>query len=117
MIFHIFSIMLNKIESTFQGTDKPEDQLKLQLKTQPGFDNKHACFKLNSPSSHSCLNLLGRVSTSRMSSMVTCLGRTSNKDVKYMIIDFLSGSGTATSALKKKSGEEGEEGLIQKMLF
>lgn len=85
----------------FQGTDKPEDQLELHLKTQPGLNNKLTCFKPNSPSSHSCLNLLGRVSTSLMSSMVTSLGRTSNKDVKYMIIDFLSGSGTATSALKQ----------------
>lgn len=83
-------------------TDKHEDQLKLQLKKRKaGFDDKHTCCMLNSPSSHSCLYLLGRVSTSRMSSIVTCFGRTSNKEVKYIIMDFLSGSCTATSASKK----------------
>lgn len=106
MIFHIFPIVLNKTEDISHITNKAEDHLKLQLKKiQPDLDNKHTCCMLNSPSSHSCLYLLGRVSTSRMSSMVTCLGRTSNKEVKYMIIDFLSGSCTATSASKKNTWE------------
>lgn len=45
----------------------------------------------------STLYFLGRVSTSRMSSMVTSLGSTANRDVTYMMMDFLSGSCTATS--------------------
>lgn len=88
-------------------SEKPEDQLRLQLKKSQADFDEHTCCMFNSPSSHSCLYLLGRVSTSRMSSIVTCLGRTSNKEVKYIMMDFLSGSCTATSASKRYNmGEE-----------
>lgn len=48
-------------------------------------------------SSGSALYLRGSVSTSLMASMVTSLGSTANSDVTYMMMDFLSGSCTATS--------------------
>lgn len=56
---------------------------------------------ISSPS-HSFLYFLGSVSTSRMASIVTCWGSTSNRDVKYIIMDFLSGSCTATSKSRRK---------------
>lgn len=63
--------------------------------------------------SDSALHLRGRVSTSRIASMLTSLGSTANSDVTYMMMDFLSGNWTATSEGKGQQ-DGGREVVVGK---
>lgn len=69
-------------------------------------------------SSDSTLYLRGRVSTSLIASMLTSLGSTANSDVTYIMMDFLSGNCTATSAGVQDGGREvgmGKKGQRHKL--